>query len=78
MGWTQSKQGYSVLISSIYRSPSGYVEFISKLSDIIDRTSCECEEIIVTGDFNCDVSEDDKGEPSIVLFALVPNDATYT
>ena len=53
------KQRQPVLISSIYRPPSSCAEFIDKLGDIIDMASCEHKAIIVTGDFNCDVSEND-------------------
>ncbi len=52
------KQRQPVLISSIYRPPSSSVEFMGKLSDILNKASCECKEIITTGDFNCDVSEE--------------------
>ena len=53
------KQRQSVLISSIYRRHSSCAECIDKLGDIIDMASCERKEIIVIGDFNCDVSEND-------------------
>ena len=58
------KHRQPVLMSSIYRPPSRSVEFIGKLSDIIDRASSECKEIIVTGDFNFDVSEADNSGTS--------------
>ena len=67
------KHRQPVLMSSIYRPPSSSVEFIGKLSDIIDRASSECKEIIVTGDFNFDVSDADNSgtsEPLISCFNL--------
>ena len=67
------KHRQPVLMSSIYRPPSSSVEFIGKLSDIIDRASSECKEIIVTGDFNFDVSEANNSgtsEPLISCFNL--------
>ena len=51
-------------MSSIYRPPSSSVEFIGKLSDVIDRASSECKEIIVTSDFNFDVSDADNSGTS--------------
>ena len=60
------KHRQPVLMSSIYRPPSSS-------SDIIDRASSECKKIIVTGDFNFDVSEADNSgtsEPLISCFNL--------
>ena len=58
------KQKQPVLICSLYRPPSCSVDFIGKLSEIIDRVSCECKETIVTVDFNSDVSGDDSSTTS--------------
>ena len=53
------KQRQPVLISSMYRPPSSCIEFVDKVGDIIDKASCERKEMIVTGDFNYDVSISD-------------------
>ena len=58
------KQKQPVHICSLYRPPSCSVDFIGKLSEIIDRVSCECKETIVTVDFNSDVSGDDSSTTS--------------
>ena len=55
-----------VLISSIYRPPSSSVDFLDKINYIIDRASCECKEMIVLGDFNFDVSQDDGRSSNLI------------
>ena len=61
------KQRQPVLISSIYRPPSSSVDFLDKINYIIDRASCECKEMIVSGDFNFDVSQDNDGSSNPII-----------
>ena len=65
------KQRQPVLMSSVYRPPSSTVEFLENLTDIIEKASCECKEMIVLGDFNSDVANVNASNPILSCMNLL-------
>ena len=60
-----------LLITTWYRSPNSSVELFSEFEKFLDLLEDENKEIIITGDLNCNLLEQNKNLPTSKLLDLI-------
>ena len=60
-----------LLITTWYRPPNSNIELFSEFENFLELLEDENKEIIITGDLNCDLLEQNKNLPTSKLLDLV-------